>query len=152
MKHYILLIVTFFAIVLSSCQDQSALSNYPQQDALIRSSANLALQITSSDRNVIEVNVVDFIATYSSGELLTLVINPGTLDEQTYSALAIEVSHEDAGLKLIKDQATQNEIVYKEKSTAVVTTNGQNALSISINPNTIVTSGTSIVGEEMGGL
>lgn len=156
MKHYFLLSFASLILLLSSCQKEETLvtKSFESSTLLLesRTSQNLAFKIKVDNSSIIEINGSSFSATYASANGFNVIVNPNTENQQTFTAIEMEVSQPSNELNLVKDPGTQSQCIYENKYKGVLSINEQNSLSLSINDGAIISSGTNIVVEETGGL
>ncbi len=143
-------------ILFNSCEKEAFQNNAKEliiDIAHFRTANNLEVELTTPDSSIIKTSASSF-AVYSTGfGYFTVVVNPNTTEEQTYTANTLYVAHNENGLHLVKQPVSNSEVTYSDKSSVNVTLNETNDLNINIDNGSIITTATShIIGEEIDGI
>ncbi|MFM2394964.1 MAG: hypothetical protein RLZZ546_2947 [Bacteroidota bacterium] len=147
-----LFFIAITIILFSSCQNESALiNNFDNIQTTIRTPSNMTISITKVDRSLINVPTSKVSITYLNDNTFTIVANPGTASQQTFTALSAIITEPDTNLKLVKNPSN-NQVVYTEKLTCTVTADVLNKLIVNIQPGNINTTALVLIGEEQDGL
>ncbi|MBK7220365.1 MAG: hypothetical protein IPH94_03195 [Saprospiraceae bacterium] len=134
MKNVLFLFVLLVAGLFTSCSPDNAgfSSGLNNPDSEIRTDA-LTLQVTFANRST---------ATYTAGEIvgeedvdgLRVILDPGTLGEQTLTAVT-EIEIRGSNMKVIKNPGA-NQVVYTGK-TALSAQDASSGFNVTLNPGNI---------------
>lgn len=143
MKAQFIFFVTLLIIV--SCT-KDADYYYEQASAVTRSAPNMQVAITKLNRDVVTYTSSKVSITYFNTSECKVTINYGQANQQTFSALEATITEPDNQLKVIKNPGiNQVSYLYKNFAKSVISTS---TLGVTINPGSISTTATQIIGEE----
>ncbi len=141
-------IYVFLALLcLSSCnQNSSLISSDDEHTITSRKASNMVVTITKTDGSVVSLVSNKFTAQQGvSTSSFAVVVNPGNESQQSFTASLLTASEPDAALKLTKNPGV-NQTIYSNKSTVSISPGS--SLQVNINSGTIITTATSVVGDE----
>lgn len=152
MKTKVFLVAMLCTLLFSACE-KSELITTPSSATELQTrerQPKMVVTITKTDGSTLNATVSLASANYVSAYYFTATLNPGTNDAQSFNATAMTFSETDNNLSITKSINGVG-MVYSDKASASVTI-GYGVLNLSIEPGTINTTATSIVGEETDGL
>jgi uncharacterized protein YcfL len=147
---------TFFQFALAillftSCdQDSSLTNNFDNQTVSTRTSSNMSISITHVNKSVTTISAAKVNVTYGSDNTFTVVTNPGTISQQTFTAVGTSITEPNNKLKVVKNPGL-NQTVYMDKSITTISADNENMLLVNIQPGNISTSAISLIVEEQDG-
>lgn len=108
---------------------------------------NMIVNITTSAKSVVTVITKKVNVNYLNDDTFTVVTNPGTFNQQSYTATAASITEPDSTLKVVKNPGLY-QTVYNSKYTCTITANATSQLIVNVQPGNISTNALSIVGDE----
>jgi hypothetical protein len=134
--------VLFCSLFIFSCSKESI-------ELKQRSTGNMQVTLILQDNSSVVLTLQSVSATYQNSSQINVVTNPGGSGSQSFTVKSLSIDEPDGALKLTKSNSFGT-TVYTEKHQATIVPNGGN-LKLTAQNGNVITTATSIVGEEDDG-
>ncbi len=145
--------ITIFILlmVLTSCVKETVDPRMDNTIATSRTARGLMLEIHTTEGNTVIVNATKIALGNASVESFTVVVNPGTVDALSYTAVSVTATSATSHLRIVKNPGL-GQVTYLDKDTVTITANSNNSLLMTINPGNIVVTADNTIIEENDGI
>jgi hypothetical protein len=141
---------TFMLITFVACNESSNLTSHTDE-AEARTSTGITLDVTLSDRSVVQLLASDFAAQYSASNQIALHVNLKNGGSYTATAAEVDAYQGDDAMRITKNPGN-GQTIYSAKNHLHIGTNTSGQLVLDISSGGITTTATSLIGDETDGI